>query len=276
MTVLLAQLTDTHVLDAENAPKGGIDPAHPVDNNGRLAAAVAMLQREPHPPSAVIATGDLTFDGAGSEYEALAELLAPVTQPIYAVPGNHDDRDRFRAHFHQLPWVDAAHASWTLRHLDVTIVGLDTTVPGKPGAAFDDERAAWLDRTLADADAAGLPTLLAMHHPPFLSGLAWMDRSGFVGLERFVEVVARHRVDRILCGHMHRPMVSMVGGTIAQVAPATVQHVALDFDPSPYSDLTLINDPIGYLMYRYADGTWVSHTRYIGTGEEPYRPSWSA
>ncbi len=271
----LVQLTDTHVVTADHAERAGFDRNHLCDPNRRLRLAVASINAESPDVSAILATGDLVADGLAAEYEMLAELLEPLQAPVLAIPGNHDDRDRLRAVFPDLPWADAEHASWSIHHHDVTVIGLDTTIPGRPGAALDDERAEWLDRALAAADETPGSTLLAMHHPPFLSGIGWMDRSGFVGMDRFAEIVSSRAVDRILCGHLHRPITAAVGRTIAQVGPSTVQHVAINFDPSETSDLMLVNDPVGYLIYRRTAHGWIAHTRYIDTAEEPFHPDWA-
>src|SRR6266704_1861766 len=53
---------------------------------------------------------------------------------------------------------------------------LDTLVPGEAGGLLCSERLAWLDHALASAPAR--PVLLMMHHPPFLTGIARMDRAG--------------------------------------------------------------------------------------------------
>lgn len=269
--LLLAQLTDTHVVATAETGLGGIDRAHPIDNNGRLAKAVASINAESPAMSAVIATGDLVNDARPDEYDALTDLLSPLRVPFLAIPGNHDDRAQVRALCPDLPWVDDDHASWSIDHQGVTIIGLDTTIPGQPGAEFDQTRARWLDAAL---DTARGPVVLAMHHPPFDSGIGWMDRSGFIGRDHFSEVIGRHRIDRILCGHLHRPMVSQVAGVTAHVGPATVQHVDLDLDPSHGTRPALIDDPVGYLVHRFAKGQWVSHTRYFDTGNEAYEPSW--
>lgn len=270
-----AQVTDTHIVGRDQTHVAGSDADHPLDPNRRLRLAVASINAESVAMDVVVLTGDLTNEGRPEQYEAVAELLEPLRMPLLAVPGNHDTRSSIRDLFPALPWVDAEHASWSVVHDGVTVIGLDTTHPGQHGAQFDDARHAWLSEALETADRAGGPTLLAMHHPPFRSGISWMDRSGFEGLERFTELIGRHSIDRILCGHMHRPMNAVVGGTIAQVGLSTVQHVALEFDATDAAPLMMIDGPPGYLVHRFHENTWVSHTRYIDRDVEPFVPAWA-
>ena len=86
-------------------------------------------------------------------------------------------------------------------------------------------------------------------------------------------MAAHPNVTRIVCGHIHRPVQSLVGGALATVGLSTVHHVALNLaDVSP---IELIRDPAGYQLHRYRDGRWVSHTRYIDTAEPAFAPSWA-
>ena len=263
--ILIAQVTDTHVVEVDTA-----EELH-VDNNGRLAEAVAGIGAESPAVVAVLATGDLANDGRPGEYAALARLLAPLAVPVLPIPGNHDDRALLRSVFPDLPWVDADHASWVVDVAGVRVVGLDSTIPGHPGARFDHAREEWLRAVLAAPH--GGTTLLTVHHPPFETGIGWMDSAGFDGLGRLASVLADHPVDRILCGHLHRPVVSSLAGVVVQVGLSTVQSVALDLDSA--ASTSLILDPSGYHLHRISDGNVVSHTRYIADGAEPFVPAWA-
>jgi Icc protein len=271
--LLLAQLTDTHVVAPDTEEELW------VDNNGRLVDAVASINAESPAVAVVLATGDLTNDGRPVESEELAHLLRPLVAPLLPLPGNHDDRDALRATFPDVPWADARHASWTTTIGDgddaVRLVGLDSTRPGCPGGEFDVEREEWLRSEL------GVPfdgvTILAMHHPPFETGIDWMDRSGFAGLDRFESVLAEcpleRRVDRIVCGHLHRPITSAVAGVPVSVGPSTVQSVVLDLSAS--SSPTVIREPVGYLLHLVTGRRIVTHTRYIATAEPAIVPTWA-
>ncbi len=263
--VLLAHLTDLHVVG------DGCDDELHVDNNARLAAAVESIVAESPAVDAVLATGDLTAWGRPADYAKLAELLTPVGCPILPLPGNHDDRDGLRTTFPGVPWSDVEHASWVTTIGDVRIVALDSTLPGKPGAEFDSAREEWLREALGRVHDG--PTILALHHPPFRTGIDWMDRSGFLGLDRFTAVVAEHLPDRIVCGHLHRPITTMVGGVPTQVGLSTIEAVHLDLADNPRP--RLIIDPVGYNVVAADGPTIVTHTRFVDPENSAFEPSWA-
>lgn len=240
-TVLIGQLTDTHVVaDADVASDVG---QYTVDNNGRLAAAVESIVAESPALDALVVTGDLTDTSHPDSFVTLTCELAKIDVPVLALPGNHDTRGATRRAFPDAGWVDADHLSWVHDVSGVRVIGLDSTRPGYHGAEFDEDRADFLRGVLAVPHPG--PTLLAMHHPPFVTGVEWMDRAGFVGLDRFTELIAEHpgAVDKVVCGHLHRSITSVVAGVPVQVGISTVQHVALDL--ASRSEPLLVHDPVG-------------------------------
>lgn len=267
--MLVAQLTDTHVI---------ADPAlHElyIDNNERLRAAVAALNAEDPCPELVLLTGDLTNTGVDDEYDVLAEHVAELTIPTLAIPGNHDARDSIRTLFDHLDWADADHASCfvDVDHAEIgpiRFVGLDSTTPGRPGASFDSERAAWLAEAI---DGAPGRVALALHHPPFETGIGWMDRSGFIGLTELEAVLVEHPVERIVAGHIHRSITTTVAGIPTVTCPSTIHHV--DLDLAPDAPVSLIIDPPSYMLHQINPNGWVTHQRYFDTGAERIHPGWA-
>jgi Icc protein len=264
LSMIIAQLSDTHVLER--------DEQNFVDNNASLASIVASLNAEAPRPDLVLATGDLTNWGYPGQYEMLAELLDDLEIPLLPLMGNHDDRTLTRKTFPDVPWVDADHASWVTTTGDVTLVGLDSTDPDTHGAVFDKERQLWLESCLAAADG---PVILTLHHPPFTTGVDWMDSSGFAGLAALRRVIAENstKILRILCGHFHRPVVTTVEGVTTSVCLAGTYHVALDLRPA--ADRSIIRDPRGYQLHLLDGASVVTHTRYVDTGEVAFDPGWT-
>ena len=265
--VLLGQLTDTHVTSSAD------DVDHYVDNNGRLATAVDAINAESPRLDAVLVTGDMTDTGHAEAYETLAYELGRLDAIVLPLPGNHDCRSGVRSTFPDAGWVDAEHASWVHEIAGVRVIGLDSVRPGHDGAAFDHERDEFLRSVLAtEFDGT---TILAMHHPPFATGIDWMDRAGFVGLDLFTAALSAHPgvVAKIVCGHVHRSATATVAGVSAQIGISTVQHVALDLEPC--SKPSLVRDPVGYQIHRVDASGIVTHARFIDTGEAPFVPDWA-
>src|SRR3954451_18665121 len=90
-----------------------------------------------------------------------------------------------------------------------------------------EKRLAWLDRTLGER--AHKPTLVMMHHAPFVTGLVHIDSVGMDGVEEFENVIKRHpQVERIVCGHVHRAIQARFAGTLASACPSTAHQTSID------------------------------------------------
>jgi 3',5'-cyclic AMP phosphodiesterase CpdA len=114
------------------------------------------------------------------------------------------------------------------------VVTLDSSRFPEPGGSLDPEQLTWLDAVLAEEPTT--PTMVALHHPPFATGIAHMDTMGLepAATAALAEVVARHpQVERILCGHLHRSITRRFAGTIAMTAPSTAHAVELDLAGGP-------------------------------------------
>ena len=263
-TFILAQISDLHI----KLP--GKLSYRVVDCAAMLARCVEEVLRLPQPPDAIVITGDLVDFGRREEYEHLRALLSPLPMPYYLLPGNHDERIALRAVFADhaylrqwQPYVQYAIDDWPVR-----LVALDTVIPGEGGGRLDGERLAWLDRTLAAE--RGKPTIVLMHHPPFPTLIGHMDRIGLEGSEALAEVITRHpQVERILCGHLHRPIQYRFAGTIASTSPSPAHQVALDLSPEAASRFKM--EPPAFQLHAWRAGIGiVSHTAYIGGFAGPY------
>lgn len=266
--MIVGQLSDLHCIEP-----GTDEPDHP-DLNGRAALAVERLNAETPAPSIVIGTGDLTQNGTPGDYEALQTVSGPIALPFLPLPGNHDDPARLRSEFPDVPWA-GDHSSWSVPFGPVHLIGLDTTRAGEHGGEFDARREEWLRAALETAEA---PVLLAMHHPPFATGIEWMDLE-FAGVERLVACIGEHRdgacrITKVIFGHIHRPVTAAVAGVPAQSGISTAHHVELDLVPG--AGARLVDDPIGYLLHWWDGSGWVSHTRYVGTGTTAFTPEWAS
>ena len=261
--MLIAQITDTHIV-APGALFMGI-----VDTASALERAVSALSRLDPPSDAVVLTGDLVESGRPEEYAHLRSLLAPLRMPVFAIPGNHDAREPMRDAFAGDGYLPReGFLNYVIDDYPVRIIALDTLIPGEGGGLLCSDRLRWIDEILAQAPDR--PCLVMMHHPPFVTGIARMDRAGLSGTPAFAEIVRRHpQIERILCGHLHRAIENRFAGTIAGTAPSTAHQVALDLRPEARLSFTL--EPPGYQLHYWREGIGlVTHTANIGDWPGPY------
>ena len=219
--MLLAQISDLHV-----RPRG-VTYKNAVDSNRMFADAVAHLNRLDPRPDLVLITGDLVDEGLPAEYDSLRELLTQLETPYLLMPGNHYYRDLLAATFSEhdyLPKKGPKH--YVIADHPVHIVSIDTTVPGDHHGLVDDAGLAWLDTALAGS--RGAPTVVMMHHPPMACGIPYMDEYMCREPERIEAVIARYpNVERVLCGHVHRPIQLRWAGTLVCACPSTATQIAL-------------------------------------------------
>jgi Icc protein len=214
-------------------------------------AAVAALDPAPH---GVLLSGDLAEHASPREYERVRDLLAPLSMPVWAIPGNHDDVDELRTWF-EMPASGAACGG-------LRLVCCDSTVPGSDAGAFGDDRLELLATALADEPTA--PTIVAMHHPPIDIGV---DAADAIGLPRgdrdaLGELLDAHpQVQRVAAGHVHRGALGRVGSCPVFTCPSTWRQGALDLRPG--APLRLSEDEPAFALHVLADGDLVSHVQPV-------------
>jgi 3',5'-cyclic AMP phosphodiesterase CpdA len=148
------------------------------------------------------------------------------------------------------------------------LIALDTLIDGQPGGRLCAERLGWLDDRLAEAPET--PTVVAMHHPPFRTGINKMDSMGLEGGDALAAVIRRHgQVERIVCGHIHRPIVRRFAGTVVSVCPGTAHQIDLDLRDG--QALATVMEPPSVQLHVWVDGEGlVSHTSFLADYGAPF------
>jgi 3',5'-cyclic-AMP phosphodiesterase len=261
--MLIAQISDPHVCAPGLLYKGV------ADSTALLLEAIDHLHQLDRRPDLVLVTGDLTDEGRAREYEQALTLLSGLKIPYRVIPGNHDHRERFREAFREHLYVPrTGHLHYCLEDWPVRIVALDCTVSGEHHGALDEAGLRWLDDTLkADRDK---PTLVLMHHPPFATGITYLDEYGFRSPERLGRIIqAATNVEAVLVGHVHRHITHRWAGTLVIACPSTVTEIALQLgaNAKPQSFL----GPRACMLHLWQPGMGlVSHLSYIAKYPGPY------
>ncbi|MFD3592115.1 metallophosphoesterase [Nocardia sp. NPDC058640] len=253
--ILAAQLSDTHFdLSARNTE--------------RVEAVMGYLADLPRRPDVILVTGDITDSGAPEQY-AQARLALRTDIPVYLLPGNHDDRANFRTALLGEPAattpINSVHRIGAL-----TVIMLDSSIPGEPAGLLGEDTFDWLRATLADAPADG-PILVALHHPPKKVFSPVVDVIALADPGRLAAVVAGDpRVVGILTGHAHSPIATTFAGKPMITCPSTASvlggawevtppHRVMDYAPDPAIALHVIDENFGLTTHfrTVAMGGWL-------------------
>jgi Icc protein len=259
LRTILAQISDPHLVV-------GSDSAKPAD---ALAAAVAAVGELETAPDAVLLSGDIANEPADGAYELAARLIEPLPMPVHVLAGNHDDVDALREKL-GAPGKPGEPLQYVESIGGIRLIALDTTVPGRDDGALGPERLDWLEAQLA-ADGE-TPTVIAMHHPPIVTGVPSVDVLALVEPDRAAlgKVLAgRSQVMGIIAGHVHRAVVGVLNGCPVFVCPSTYLQLALDFN-SP--ELKLVREPAQIGVHVANGAELVSHLQPVGDYGPPFVP----
>jgi Icc protein len=264
--ILIAQISDLHI----KAP--AVLAYRKVDTAAALTRCIAELNRFTPRPDFVAISGDLVDTRLPEEYEHLKTLLAPLEIPSAAVPGNHDDRAPLRAAFPHQAYASADGALNIAHQLgELDLVLIDSSVPGAAHGLLDAETLRWLDATLASSTTR--PALLFLHHPPFVTGIAHMDRQNLRNGADLATILQRHpRARLVAAGHVHRATLTTFAGIAATICPAPNHAVALDLDA--HLPPSFMIEPPAFHLHAWFPGdgfgSVVTHQVPIGDFAGPY------
>ena len=260
--MILCQITDLHIRAPGRLAYGR------VDTNGFFTSAIAQLAQLAPAPDAYLLTGDLTDFGHADEYAVLSDGIARLGKPAYLLPGNHDDRAAMRQAFREARYLqsDSPYLQYRIDLGGLALIALDTVVAHKAHGVLDAERLDWL-RAHLDTST---PTVIAMHHPPFATGIAHMDQEGLLegGAELESMLRRHHNIERVVCGHLHRSIQARFANTFASTCPSPAHQVTLDLNTDGPSSYRM--EPPGYQLHLWRGGRLVTHTGVFGAYAGPY------
>jgi Icc protein len=222
-THVIAHISDTHFL-------GGKRPLYnAVDTDAHLTAALQALEESGISFDALLFTGDITDLGEADAYSRIRDLVEPVAARMAAeiiwVMGNHDDRAGFRGELLRESSERGAAAPIDRVTMlgGLRIISLDTSVPGYHHGELSAGQLTWLHEQLATAAPEG--TVLALHHPPVPSPVAYMQVLELQEQSALADVLTNTDVRVILGGHLHYSTHGTFAGIPVAVAAATCYSI---------------------------------------------------
>ena len=249
----LVQITDSHI--------GAVwDEGDPIAG---LEAALAAIGHLDVAPDAILVSGDLAENGAAAEYAVMREALQGFGLPVHVLPGNHDDRAAMRRCF-GLPGAAEAPIQHTADVGALRLVLMDSTQPGEDRGELDVHRLDWLDGELAAEP--NRPTLLAMHHPPIVTGSPVWAEIGLPDESRsaLAEVVARHpHLLGIVAGHHHQMIVAELGSRPVKVIPSTYGQARVGLGASKIVFGEAVS---AFAVHMLTDGALDSYVQFVPYG----------
>lgn len=250
---VLAHISDTHFLAGRSPLYGRID------TDANLVRALDALEASRIAVDALLFTGDIADRGEPDAYARVRALVEPAAARMGAeivwVMGNHDDRGAF--HTGLLDGVDGtpgtvertAPIDRVIELGGLRVIALDTSVPGYHHGELAAEQLDWLRDQLSTSAPHG--TLLALHHPPVPSPVAYMQVLELQRQHELAEVIRGSDIRAILGGHLHYSTHGLFAGIPVAVAAATCYTM----DASA-PDATLVGRDGGQsitLVHVYAD-----------------------
>ena len=252
--ILLAQITDTHLLAQKTAELRGANPWESL--NQVLQDAVACN------PDGLLLTGDLAEQGEPEGYGYLVDALSPLQLPIYWLPGNHDQLPILQQTLQRLP------NSHGLTRVDLgswQLILLDSVLPtAKFGEGYlSCGQLAQLKSYLSQHSEKY--TLIALHHHPVPVGIDWVDLMQVQNAGEFLRLIDQFsHVKLVVFGHIHHEFKMCLGdGVHFYGAPSSCLQVT-----SP--EVGLVEERTGFrLFWLYGDGRYRTEVRRVsGVGEE--------
>ncbi len=213
--VLMAQVSDTHLLSDPTVSMWGQNPAE------NLASVMRVLP----PVDAIVATGDISDDGTIEAYRLADALTQPGAPTRHFIPGNHDNAAVMAGVFGEVEDWRLVELSehWSLGLLNTQWIGHEA------GSVTDDT----LSPAPAAIDRVETHVVLALHHPP-LSPCPQPD-CGLIDSGRLLRVLRDSPVRVVLSGHVHQRFEVIDDGVTFLGAPSTSSQLRHGGDPH-YTD----------------------------------------
>jgi len=180
------QISDSHI-DDEKLVMG-------VDSQANLTCVVEHISKQLY--DALIFSGDLSHNGTINSYIRINEILKPLNNKAYILPGNHDNKLNLAKIFDNSLLSNFQLNDWE-------IISIDSVQNEKVSGYLSDQKLQTLINEIKQSRAKYI--VLCLHHPVVPMQSSWDDDLSLENSEDFFGVISQFpRVRAIIWGHAHQ------------------------------------------------------------------------
>ena len=192
--LVIIQITDLHIFTNEEDDFAG------TNSHQSLRAVLTLIEQDFPDYDLMLATGDLVQDPEESAYKNLLEMLDQVDQPVYCLPGNHDDPEIIKKMFRKNKNI---HFDRQVQTGDWSILFLNSYKPSTHSGYLNKEELTALQEGLEKSKDSNV--LICLHHHPVSIDSEWMDGMMLENPDDLFEVLDQYdHVKGIVWGHIHQ------------------------------------------------------------------------
>lgn len=172
------------------------------------ARALERLLRQP--ADLYISAGDLSNFGRG--LESIGEMLQPLGERAWALPGNHETEQQNRDFCGRYGLIDFHRDTRKFNGLSIAGLGYSNPTPFDTPGEYSEEEIA---EALGELEKTGTPEILVVHFPPAGTKLDEVSRGKHAGSPALRKWVERVQPGWLFCGHIHESggRSDRIGGT---------------------------------------------------------------
>ena len=186
MNYSFIQISDCHIDDEKNV--------WGTDSQKNLSTIVKSISNRNY--NALIISGDLAHNGTASSYSTLKDIIQPISDNLFILPGNHDNKLNLSSAFseHYLPKLTIA---------DWEIISIDSVQENKTSGFLNKATLGLLTKKILSSTKKFI--VLCLHHPPISMESDWDDKKSLENSDDFFHTIDKFsKIKAVIWGHAHQ------------------------------------------------------------------------
>jgi Icc protein len=138
----------------------------------------------------------LAHNGTASSYSTLKDIIQPISDNLFILPGNHDNKLNLSSAFseHYLPKLTIA---------DWEIISIDSVQENKTSGFLNKAKLELLTKKILSSTKKFI--VLCLHHPPISMESDWDDKKSLENSDDFFHTIDKFsKIKAVIWGHAHQ------------------------------------------------------------------------